>query len=122
MRFTQHGVLELLVDRRRLLRVFTNLLRNSCDAMKEAGGGRLTFRVKRARNMIFFEVTDTGCGISRDILPTIFEPFVTHGKTQGTGLGLAIVKAIVEAHRGTIGVQSVRGSGTTFAVKIPAGL
>ena len=113
---------ELLIDRRRMLRVFTNLLRNSCDAMKNAGGGLLTFRVRRESGTVRFEISDTGCGIPADILPIIFEPFVTYGKPQGTGLGLAIVKAIVEAHRGTIAVRSVGISGSTFEIRIPAGL
>lgn len=112
---------EILIDRRRMLRVFTNLLRNSRDAMKSAGGGLLTFRVKREGSTVCFEVSDTGCGIPADILPRIFEPFVTHGKAHGTGLGLAIVKAIVEAHRGTIAVRSDETSGTTFEIRVPAG-
>ena len=113
---------EILIDRRRMLRVFTNLLRNSCDAMKNAGGGLLTFRVQRESDTVCFEISDTGCGIPADILPRIFEPFVTHGKAHGTGLGLAIVKAIVETHRGTIAVRSAGSSGTTFEIRIPAGL
>lgn len=113
---------EILLDRRRMLRVFTNLLRNSCDAMKNAGGGVLTFRVRRENDMVCFEISDTGCGIPADILPRIFEPFVTHGKAQGTGLGLAIVKAIVEAHRGTITVRSAGISGPTFEIRIPGSL
>ena len=113
---------EILIDRRRMLRVFTNLLRNACDAMKNAGSGLLTFRVQRENEMVCFEITDTGCGIPADVLPKIFEPFVTHGKTQGTGLGLAIVKAIVETHHGTVTVRSDTTSGTTFEVRVPAGV
>jgi signal transduction histidine kinase len=113
---------EILIDRRRMLRVFTNLLRNSYEAMKNAGGGLLTFRVQREKDTVGFEISDTGCGIPADILPRIFEPFVTHGKAHGTGLGLAIAKAIVEMHGGTIAVRSVGISGTTFEIRIPAGL
>jgi|ERR1044071_693545 signal transduction histidine kinase len=113
---------EILVDRRRMLRVFTNLLRNSCEAMKSTGGGLLTFRVQREGDTICIEVSDTGCGIPEDLLPKIFEPFVTHGKAHGTGLGLAIVKAIVEAHRGTITVRSDKISGTKFEIRVPAGV
>ena|SRR5436190_8138536 len=113
---------EIFVDRRRMLRVFTNLLCNSCEAMKNTGGGLLTFRVQREDDTVCIEVSDTGCGIPEDILPKIFEPFVTHGKAHGTGLGLAIVKAIVEAHRGTITVCSDEISGTKFEVKVPAGV
>lgn len=113
---------EILIDRRRMLRVFTNLLRNASDSMKNNGGGLLTFRVQREGDTVCFEISDTGCGIPADLLPRIFEPFVTHGKAHGTGLGLAIVKAIVDAHGGTIVVRSAVTSGTTFEVKIPAGL
>ena len=113
---------EILIDRRRMLRVFTNLLRNSSDAMKSAGRGFLTLRVQRENDTVCFEISDTGCGIPADILPKVFEPFVTHGKAQGTGLGLAIVKAIVETHRGTIAVCSDEKSGTTFEIRVPAGV
>jgi signal transduction histidine kinase len=112
---------EILIDRRRMLRVFTNLLHNSCDAMKNAGG-LLTFRVQRESDTVCFEISDSGCGIPADLLPKIFEPFVTHGKAHGTGLGLAIVKAIVETHRGTITVRSDEISGTTFEIRVPAGV
>ena len=113
---------EILIDRSRMQRALTNLVRNSSDAMKDSGGGLLTFRVQRQGDTVSFEVSDTGCGIPADILPSIFEPFVTHGKAHGTGLGLAIVKAIVEAHHGTIAVRSAGTSGTTFEIKFPAGV
>ncbi|HZJ38986.1 MAG TPA: ATP-binding protein [Chthoniobacterales bacterium] len=112
---------EILIDRRRMLRVFTNLIRNAADSMKNTGGGILTFRVEREGDTVSFKVSDTGCGIAPQILPKIFEPFVTFGKANGTGLGLAIVKAIVETHRGTITVQTDE-TGSTFEVRLPAGV
>lgn len=112
---------EILIDRPRMQRALTNLIRNSCDAMKESGG-LLTFRVQRHEAMVSFEVSDTGGGIPPEILPSVFEPFVTHGKAHGTGLGLAIAKAIVETHGGTIKVRSSGKDGTTFEVRIPAGV
>ena len=105
-------------DRHRLLRVFNNLIRNACEAMAKSDQKLLTFAVKRIDNGLRFEVSDTGCGISPQLLPRIFEPFVTHGKSNGTGLGLAITKAVVEAHNGTISVQS-SDRGTTFTVDLP---
>jgi signal transduction histidine kinase len=113
---------EMLIDRPRMQRAFTNLIRNSCEAMKDAGGGSLIFRVERQHDAVCFTVSDTGRGIPAEILPRIFEPFVTQGKAHGTGLGLAIVKAIVEAHSGTIGVRSSGKAGTTFEVRIPVGI
>ena len=110
---------EVDVDYARMLRVFSNLVRNARQAMKKTDGGRLVIRVQRTDDGVAFEVTDTGCGIPKEILPRVFEPFVTHGKTHGTGLGLAIAKSIVDAHGGTIQVRSAEGTGTTFAVNMP---
>jgi signal transduction histidine kinase len=113
---------EILMDRPRMQRALNNLVRNSVDAMKDSGSGTLTFCVEREGNVVSFKIADTGCGIPMDILPRVFEPFVTHGKAHGTGLGLAIVKAIVEAHQGSIAVLSSGKSGTIFEVRIPVGL
>jgi len=63
-------------------------------------------------------VHDAGPGVAEDILPRLFEPFVT-GRSGGTGLGLAIVQRAVQAHRGAIFCDSRRG-GTTFTIYIPA--
>jgi signal transduction histidine kinase len=106
------------VDRPRLSRVFSNLIRNACEAMKETEEKMLLFTVKRVDARVQFEISDTGCGIPAELLPRIFEPFVTHGKSNGTGLGLAISKAVVEAHRGLISVKS-SSRGTTFTIDLP---
>lgn len=110
---------EIDVDYQRMVRVFSNLVRNARQAMKKTDGGRLVLRIDRTDEGIAFEVADTGCGIPKEILPRVFEPFVTHGKSHGTGLGLAIAKSIVDAHGGTIQVRSTEGAGTTFAVNMP---
>jgi signal transduction histidine kinase len=105
-------------DRHRLVRVFSNLIRNACEAMAKTDQKILTFAIKRTETGLQFEISDTGCGIPAQLLPRIFEPFVTHGKSNGTGLGLAISKAVVEAHHGTISVKSGE-QGTTFTVDLP---
>ncbi len=64
-------------------------------------------------------VSDRGPGVSAEVLPRLFEPFVT-GRPGGTGLGLAIVQRAVQAHRGLIFCDSARGKGTTFTVYLPA--
>jgi signal transduction histidine kinase len=111
-----HGTVE--VDRHRILRVFGNLVRNAQQAMGAKEGSRLTISAKPVGDKVRFEFTDTGCGIPSELLPKIFEPFVTHGKADGTGLGLAISKAVVDAHRGTISVAS-SDKGTTFQIELP---
>ncbi|MEY2608183.1 MAG: hypothetical protein QOH31_6037 [Verrucomicrobiota bacterium] len=106
------------IDRHRMLRVFGNLIRNESEAMKAGEPNVLRFSVLEVKSRLRFEVSDTGHGIKTEILPTIFEPFMTHGKSNGTGLGLAISKAVVDAHGGTICAQSSE-AGTTFRVEIP---
>jgi two-component system phosphate regulon sensor histidine kinase PhoR len=69
-------------------------------------------------------VADTGIGIKSDDLPRIFDKFyrVKSSETRqivGTGLGLSIVKSIVDAHMGTIAVESMEGKGTTFSILLP---
>jgi signal transduction histidine kinase len=108
----------LHVDRHRLLRVFGNLIRNAREAMQKNSGHMLRFVVKQVDANVRFEVSDTGCGIPHELLPRIFEPFVTHGKANGTGLGLAVSKAVVDAHKGTISVRSI-DKGTSFQIDLP---
>jgi signal transduction histidine kinase len=109
---------DLQIDRYRLVRVFANLIRNAREAMKTEQSHQLRFSIKRVEQTVRFEISDTGCGIPKELLPRIFEPFVTHGKSDGTGLGLAISKSVVEAHRGKISVSSGE-KGTTFQIDLP---
>jgi signal transduction histidine kinase len=106
------------IDRHRMLRVFGNLIKNAREAMKPGEQNVLRFSVRKIDSQAQFEVSDTGHGIRKELLPKIFEPFVTEGKSNGTGLGLAIAKTVVDAHGGTITVQS-SDAGTTFRIKLP---
>jgi signal transduction histidine kinase len=111
-----NGLLEM--DRHRMMRVFGNLIRNACEAMKNDNDNHLHFVVKRIDSNVRFEVSDTGCGIPAEVLPRVFEPFMSHGKANGTGLGLAISQAVVEAHGGVVAVRSGE-EGTTFQIDLP---
>ena len=106
------------IDRHRMLRVFGNLIKNAREAMKAGQQNSLRFSVRKIGSQVQFEVSDTGHGIKSELLPKIFEPFVTDGKTNGTGLGLAIAKTVVDAHGGTITVDS-SPAGTTFRILLP---
>lgn len=64
-------------------------------------------------------VSDEGCGISKEDLPKIFEPFYSTKGQKGTGLGLAVIWGIIDNHNGTINVESEEGKGTTFIVRLP---
>lgn len=107
----------LKMDQNRFVRVLINLIKNAVEAMPS--GGTLALCVSCEGDHAVFTVADTGHGIPEYILPTIFEPFVTHGKAEGTGLGMAIARSIVEAHGGTIAVTSTPGQGTCFTLRIP---
>jgi signal transduction histidine kinase len=114
---------QVLADRRGMEEVFTNLLTNAIKYSPDGG----TVRVAALSHVDYVEaaVSDQGIGIEEDEIPKIFDKFyrVKHPKTRqvlGTGLGLAIVKNIIEAHRGSISVESKLGRGTTFKVLLPA--
>jgi signal transduction histidine kinase len=108
----------LVIDRMRIARALVNIIRNAAEAMPNGGQLRLTMTPAEP-DSLEIGVADTGSGIPEDVLPTIFEPFVTNGKPGGTGLGLAISKAVIEAHGGSIAVESRVGAGTSFTIRLP---
>ena len=110
------GPLFVEADLFALNRVYRNLIMNSLQATPPRG--RVVVRTLRERDRAIVEVADTGCGIPKERLDTIFEDFVTT-KRRGLGLGLAISKKIVEQLDGTITVASEVGVGTTFTLKFP---
>jgi signal transduction histidine kinase len=107
----------LRIDPCRFPRALMNLIKNGMESMRNPGELRLAVRPVESR--VEIAVSDTGCGIPPELQATIFEPFVTSGKSHGTGLGLAIVKTIIEAHGGTISMHSTPGVGTTFTILLP---
>ena len=101
-----------------LLDAVLNLVRNACDAMPNGGSVFLRTCAWETTKTVGFVVRDTGCGISEDVLPHIFEPLFTT-KADGFGVGLASTKETVRAHDGDLEVSSVPGEGTTFRVRLP---
>ena len=95
---------------------FMNIVLNAMDAMPE--GGSLTIVTLRDSDDVRIDVSDTGGGISPEVLTRLFEPFFTT-KPQGTGLGLANAKRVFEQHGGDIQIKSVVGSGTTVSLRMP---
>lgn len=106
----------LYVDSRSLLRAFLNVIRNGLQAMPE--GGTLTIRTQLNGNQAQITIADTGTGIPRHILPTIFMPFVSH-RVRGSGLGLPIARQVIEEHGGGIEVESEEGKGSRFTLFLP---
>lgn len=104
-------------DAFRLHEVFSNLIKNACEASPPSGV--VEVRVEAPdRGLVRVRVRNTGVGIPADIRERIFHPFFTT-KTKGTGLGLAIAKHIVDAHRGTLRVDSDGRTETSFTVELP---
>lgn len=106
-------------DAVQLEQVLMNLAVNARDAMP--GGGSLDLRTFRdGQGQVCLEVRDSGTGIPEDLLPHIFEPFVTTKDLgKGTGLGLAMVFGIVRAHRGKVHAENAPGGGARFLVSLP---
>jgi signal transduction histidine kinase len=109
-------------DPKNIEEIFNNLISNAINYSPE--GGKVTVTAQGQGEYMEIRIADTGVGISPEELPKIFDKFyrVKHPKTRqviGTGLGLAIVKGIVDAHHGTIDVESVVDKGTTFRILFP---
>jgi len=113
---------EFTADRDLLRQVLLNIIDNAIDATPNGGApieitGHELFREERPGLVI--QVKDDGVGISPELLPNVFQPFVTSGKKHGTGLGLSICQNIVESHEGDIYVTSEVGKGTIVGIWLP---
>ncbi len=108
-------------DPAQIEQVFLVLIMNAIDAMPRGGNLWIETALSSDENEIKIRVRDDGAGIAPDVLPQIFEPFLTTKESgHGVGLGLAISRGIVERHQGRIEVESALGRGTTFTVTLPA--
>ncbi len=110
---------KVLVDKARFQRVIVNLVSN---ALKHTVNGLITISasVSDDEKMITLSIKDTGCGISEDALPHIWDRYYKGKNSEtGTGLGLFIAKFIVESHDGEISAKSKIGEGTEFTIRIP---
>jgi signal transduction histidine kinase len=118
-----HGVPTVLGDRGQLKRLLLNLLTNAIKYNSRGGWVRVSIHTRDG--MLQMTVEDNGRGIPSDSLPHLFDRFYRvpeqEARTSGTGLGLAIAKRIVQAHNGTIEVESGIGKGTKFIVMLPSG-
>lgn len=107
----------VLADSLRLRQILSNLIGN---AVKFTEGGNVCVRVTAEKEMVVFEVQDTGIGISPEHIETVFDRFQQVNSSRGgTGLGLAISRALAELMGGTVTLKSVLGQGSTFSVRLP---
>jgi len=110
-------------DQDKMSQVFNNLISNTLKYSDE--GGEISIIINNSKKMMEIRVKDTGMGIAETDLPHIFERFYRVDKsrsheTGGVGIGLTITKTIIEAHNGTITVNSKIGKGTEFIITLPA--
>lgn len=101
-----------------LNQVFMNILDNACYAVKE--GGEIRIRLQKKENSVIIEFEDTGCGMNKEQIDKIFDPFYTTKPAgSGTGLGMSISYKVIQKHNGKIVVESTEGKGTKFTISLP---
>jgi PAS domain S-box-containing protein len=111
-------------DRMRIRQILNNLVTNSLEALEGRAGARIEFETRvvdegpRQGASVAIAVTDNGPGFQKDLIGTVFDPYVT-SKPKGTGLGLAIVKKIVEEHGGRIEADNLRSGGARVRILLP---
>lgn len=110
----------LSIDQVKLHEVFSNLLRNAMDAIDNQGSIHLSITQEQLDDQAYCVATisDNGCGIPPEHLETIFQLYTTY-KIGGSGIGLALSRTIVEAHKGSLTVESTLHEGTTFYIRLP---
>ena len=107
---------KITIDQAQIKQVFLNLIKNAVESMP--GGGKLTLETHGENKFVKINITDTGEGMTTEIMQNIFVPFFTT-KVDGTGVGLAVSQKIVDDHGGSIKVKSTLQGGTTFSIYLP---
>jgi len=106
----------IMVDSNLLSKAVANLIQNAVEAMPK--GGILTLESTRLNDQLELKISDTGCGFPEEFKSKIGNPLVTR-KARGMGFGLAITKRILEAHGGSLQVESIAGKGSSFKIVLP---
>jgi len=115
---TSQGIPPCRLDRNQIKQVILNMCQNAMEAMPVGGLLKICTGFLPARNEIFIQITDSGCGIPLEKIDKIGVPFFTT-KAEGTGLGLSISYSIIGAHKGRVEVESKVHKGATFRVYLP---
>ncbi len=116
---------EVYIDPNQLEEVFLNIIINARHALRDSGKGIISVKVKQEGNFIEIKLRDNGSGMDQQTQKNIFKEFFTTKSSnnndgiEGTGLGLSLTKRIIGSHNGTISVESSKGKGTLFIIKLP---
>ncbi|MBT6563346.1 MAG: PAS domain S-box protein [Candidatus Scalindua sp.] len=113
----EKGIPSIMCNPTEIREVFINIINNALDAMSE--GGSISFSTWSCDHTVFVSISDTGEGMSEDVIKNIFDPFFTTKLAMGTGLGMSIAYVIIARHGGQIEVNSVLGQGSTFTLQFP---
>lgn len=112
----------IMADQNQLKQVFINIFINAGQAMQDLKRGELQIITRRSDegdDGVMVTIRDSGHGVPEEQLGKLFDPFFTTKGTGGTGLGLSVSYGIIQAHGGTISVESAQGAGTTFSIRLP---
>jgi signal transduction histidine kinase len=118
VRELDEGLPEITADSSLLYQVLVNLVVNAIQAMPD--GGRLTIRTHHQSGTVSVIVEDTGIGMTRSVMEKALQPFfTTKDVDEGTGLGLAVAHGIIQSHGGRIIIESEKGKGSRFEIRLP---
>ncbi|OQX28470.1 MAG: hypothetical protein B0D92_08795 [Spirochaeta sp. LUC14_002_19_P3] len=107
----------ILLDTERILRMLINLVDNAVHACSKLG--EIIISAQQEEGFLLLTVKDNGIGMDNETINHVFDPLYTHDSHGGTGLGMHIVKTIVEAHQGTVDIQSSTNEGTEVIISLP---
>ncbi|HID55027.1 TPA: PAS domain S-box protein [Candidatus Poribacteria bacterium] len=108
----------IMADQYQLIYAIVQIVRNALQSMPQGGDIWVESKVSTEKGEVRIEISDTGCGMSKEVLKRAFDPFFTTDKLR-SGLGLTMVRKIVEDHNGSIQLRSEEGKGTTAIILLP---
>ena len=109
----------IVIDPKGIYRCVLNLVSNAIDACEEENAGVTVLTRADNGKRVVIDVADEGCGMDKETLENVFQPFFSSKGSQGTGLGLSITKKFISEHNGRISVDSIEGQGSTFSISLP---
>jgi two-component system sporulation sensor kinase A len=114
----QSACIPVFGEKYQLKQVFINLIKNGMDALKGCPNGEISIKSEQVNDQTIVAISDNGCGIPKEVLDKMGEPFYTT-KEKGNGLGLLVSYRIIKNHSGMIECQSEEGKGTSFVIYFP---
>ena len=108
---------KILADSQRMTQVFSNIIKNAKDAMKNNGSINIVMNINN--DIVSVSLKDTGTGMNQETLENCFDPMFSTKTAKAVGMGLTVAKQVVEMHNGTIFIDSIENQGTTIDITLP---